>query len=443
MKKIVKGRTGHPHRLIVCLALVVICFLALAPTVSANKGWIINEDALPFDPLPGAEAYWGVHAQAAYRMEVPANWNGDLVLWAHGYVPATNKVLSVQMPSLRIYWISQGYAWAASSYRANGYVPGTGALDTQRLIGLFKGKVGNPKRVYISGGSLGGHVTGVAIEQWPNTFDGALAICGVMGGNDLFDYFQDAYLVAETLVWGNVEVPTPEDYFTDGWPLTRAALGSPFPWLLNPTGELYKAIIKNITGGDRPGFEQGFTSLIVNGAFIFDFGSAEYHGRNNLDTIYRWTDGPEMTPEEQEFNDTIFRSKGLPQFQRKSGLGIWPGTEAVSPPIKGNFRIPVVSLHTLGDMFVPFSMQQSYARRASERGKDHLLAVRAIRGYSHCDFAASELMAAWDDLVGWVEYGIPAEGDNVLDPAEVAQPDFGCNFSANTTLRGAVGLNCP
>ena len=441
MKRIGKGDLG---RNMAFISLVVLSLLAMAGTVWAEKEWIIDRDALPFVARPGATAYWGVHAEAAYQMEVPANWNGGLVLWAHGYVADTNKFLRVQMPSLRDLWLAQGYAWAASSYRANGYVPGIGALDTHRLIGLFKGKVGNPKRVYITGASLGGHVTGVAIEQWPNAFDGAMPICGVMGANDLFDYFQDAYLVAETLVWGDVDVPTPDDYTTNGWPATQAELGAPFPaGPLSETGVIYKEIIKRITGGERPGFHQGFTiNPVVNGAFIFNFGSAAIHNRDNLDTVYRWTDDAVPTPEEQEFNDTILRLAGLPQFHRKNGLGVWPGTTAVSPPINGTFRIPVLSLHTLGDMFVPFSMQQSYARRALERGKDHLLAVRAIRGFSHCDFEGPELVQAWNDLVAWVEYGNPAAGDDVLDPEQVRQSDFGCAYSVNTFGRGLLGLNC-
>ena len=30
---------------------------------------------------------------------------------------------------------------------------------------------------------MGGHITGVAIEQYPNAYDGAMPMCGVMGDN--------------------------------------------------------------------------------------------------------------------------------------------------------------------------------------------------------------------------------------------------------------------
>ena len=178
-------------------------------------------------------------------------------------------------PPIRAHLIAEGFAWAASSYRANGYVPGVGADDTHRLLNRFRSLVGQPDRVYLIGQSMGGHVTGVAIERWPNSFDGAQPECGVMGDNELFDFFQDAYLVAETVVGNTPAVPTPDDYFTspDGWPATRSRLGATFPTDLTPAGERFKAIVEQLTGGDRPTFDTGFAGP-VGGAFIFNFGSA-------------------------------------------------------------------------------------------------------------------------------------------------------------------------
>ena len=53
--------------------------------VEARPPWFVIEEQLPFQPLAGARALWGKHAGAGFRIEVPRNWNGDLVLYAHGY----------------------------------------------------------------------------------------------------------------------------------------------------------------------------------------------------------------------------------------------------------------------------------------------------------------------------------------------------------------------
>ena len=82
--------------------------------------YFIDETKLPFEALPGATAFWGIHKNAGYRVEVPENWNGDLVLYCHGY-RGTGSELTVGNPSIRNFLVENGYAWAASSYSTNKY----------------------------------------------------------------------------------------------------------------------------------------------------------------------------------------------------------------------------------------------------------------------------------------------------------------------------------
>ena len=84
-------------------------------------------------------------------------------------------------------------------------------------------------------------------------------------------------------------------------------------------------------------------------------------------------------------------------------------------------------------------MEQVYARRAIEMGTADLLVQRAIRGRGHCEFAAAEVITAFDDLVSWVLRGIKPEGDDILDPATVAAPDFGWQVHAGDA-RARAGL---
>ncbi len=427
------------------LALAVLTLtVVLAPAGTTSRAappnpYTVNEANLPFTPLPGATAYWGVHQGAGWRIEVPANWNGDLVLYAHGFVSGANLNLNVQNPSLRTHFINNGYAWAASSYRANGYVPGIGATDTYELLKLFAnvagknheggetGDSGKPNRVYLFGVSMGGHVIGNAIEKWPNAFDGALPVCGVMGDNTLFDYFMDVYLVAETLVGNEPTIPSPANYATVGSVATRAQLGPNYPSVLNETGEIFKQVIKNRTGGERPTFNQGWTGP-VGGNFIF---SQAFAGpaQTNRDTVYQFDDDPTLSAEEQLFNETILRTHYEPTARNPWGIK----TETTnSPAIRGNITIPVLTLHTLGELFVPFSMQQIYAQRVAEEGRSDLLVQRAIRATGHCSFVAAELTTGFNDLVAWVVDGVKPEGDDILDAANVAHPNFGCNFTTST-----------
>ena len=47
--------------------------------------------------------------------------------------------------------------------------------------------------------------------------------------------------------------------------------------------------------------------------------------------------------------------------------------------VEGDPRVPVLSLHDLGDLFVPFSMEQYYAADVAANGQSDLLVQRAIR----------------------------------------------------------------
>ncbi|HKE83117.1 MAG TPA: hypothetical protein VKB50_05155, partial [Vicinamibacterales bacterium] len=154
----------------------------LTPVPCATRTWEGDDPA--FEALPGAKALFGKYEGGVYRIEIPGNWNGDLVLWAHGYVDdggPQGAHLRAGFPSggqtgtgltLREHLIARGFAWAASSYRCNGYVPGVGLLDTIALADVFAKTSGGkaPARTYLSGASMGGHVTLLGMQEFPTRF---------------------------------------------------------------------------------------------------------------------------------------------------------------------------------------------------------------------------------------------------------------------------------
>ncbi|TQV65977.1 hypothetical protein FKG94_27680 [Exilibacterium tricleocarpae] len=428
------------------LAIITIAWLGISSlSVNADHNWRASRDIppyfvdttkLPFTALPDlpARQLWGVIRGAGYRIEVPDAWNGDLVMWAHGF-RGDGLELTVDNHPLRAWLLANGFAWAASSFSRNNYEVGQAALDSHRLRLAFRRLVAKPHRVYMSGASMGGHITGVVIERWPWRYNGALSICGVMGDLDLFDYFFDFSLVAQSLADIEAEFPPPADYATAVIPEIRAQLElfpDSFPFTLNQAGESLKQATRFLTGGARPTFDQGFIFWNgVNRDFVLGLadgdGTPEDSRRvvvDTTDSIYQLDGDPSLSPEEQRLNDSVLRieDEGRKKYQR--GLRL-----RSIPKIRGNIRMPVLSLHTLGDLFVPFHMQQIYARRVARYGRSHLLVQRAIRDFGHCTFTPEELSRGMSDLVDWVEHGSRPAGDNILDPQIVADPDFGCRFT--------------
>jgi hypothetical protein len=116
------------------------------------------------------------------------------------------------------------------------------------------------------------------------------------------------------------------------------------------------------------------------------------------------------------------------------------GGLAQVPQVSGDITIPVLTLHNLGDLFVPVLNEVEYVTRVTAHGKRDLLVQRAIRGVLHCDFTAAEFSTAFLDLVAWLEFGIKPAGDDFLDPAAVADPLFGCAFTDGSH---SLGTPCP
>jgi pimeloyl-ACP methyl ester carboxylesterase len=400
-----------------------------SPSVSADTppAYFVDVSKLPFNALPGTTTtrLFGVHGGAGYRIEVPDDWNGDLVLYAHGF-RGGGLELTVDNPRIRQFLVSNGFAWAASSYSKNGYDVKEGVKDTHALTGLFNGLVGRPRRTYLIGHSMGGHITGVAIEQYPNAYDGAMPMCGVMGDSELFDYFLDFQLVAQALSGIQTEYPFPADYQTTTVPAIKAVLGPAYPVVLFPPGQSLRAVTEQVSGGIRPGFASAFT---VWGNFLFGVGGGDgtlgvAPGRvvGNIDTVYQMDGNPALSADEAALNAMVRRISEDPQGRHPNGLGNIPG-------IQGRQTIPTVSLHTLGDLFVPFSMEQIYRRRAEANGASANLVQRAYRDLGHCGFAVVEEEEAFAGLVNWVETGAAPAGDDVLTPSVVAASTYGCQFT--------------
>ncbi|MFG1948824.1 alpha/beta hydrolase family protein [Nonomuraea sp. NPDC048826] len=404
-------------------------------------GYTVENPPLPPAIVHGrpARVLQGVHGHAAYQIEVPPRWNGSLVMWAHGFRGAT-RVLTVDPPGygLRQRLLDQGYAWAASSYYANDYDVRAGVLSTRALAGHFARLVGKPKRTFISGASMGGHITVRSLEQYPGFYDAALPMCGVLGDHELFDFFLDFHLVAQDLA-DVPAYPFPADYATSAVPEIQARLGLTGQDPGNALGAQLRDIVINQGGGERPGAEAAFAYWKD---FLFGLAGPEQGGTlaqepgrvgTNLGTRY-------APASPVNVNATVQR---VPPADPVARL-----TRALTavPSVSGRINVPVLSLHDLGDNFVPFSMEQYYWKDVARHGRSSYLVQRAIRAVGHCEFSPAEAGAAWDDLVRWQRGGPRPAGDDVITPSVVADPHYGCRFtdpSAYGTGTRALFPACP
>jgi pimeloyl-ACP methyl ester carboxylesterase len=167
---------------------------------------------LAFKPLPDARAVMGERACSGYRIEIPKQWNGDLVVYAHGFRGATPSGAPGCYPA-------RVRAWAASSYRANGFNPHDGVSDTLLLIDEFKKKIGTPKRIFVYGSSMGSFVVVDALERHSDIYAGGVSECGMLAGAGQLDYILSINALADYLA--GVDMYAREH---KGWKAQRALL---------------------------------------------------------------------------------------------------------------------------------------------------------------------------------------------------------------------------
>jgi len=148
------------------------------------------------------------NSPAVYRICRPPWWwsnNGDLVIWAHGYV---DPALPVQIPEDQLCMDNGlcipdmvnllGYNFATTSYAVNGLAVLPGIQDVIELVSLYTEEFGAPDHVLIVGVSEGGLITALAVEQYPDVFDGGLATCGPIGNfQKQINFFGDFRVVLD------------------------------------------------------------------------------------------------------------------------------------------------------------------------------------------------------------------------------------------------------
>jgi len=375
----------------------------ITPLPCASQVW------QPIDPkfeaLPGTRAFFGSYDGGLYRIEIPDHWNGELALYAHGFVPSTGargSELRVGDSPIREHLVDKGIAWAASSYGCNGYVPGQGLVDTMALTDLFtKFNDGRkPQRVYLTGTSMGGHVTVLGMHEFPKEFAGGLAMCPA--GPELFDFFAAVGAAAEVITGRTFTLGTMQDDLAK----MSDMLGKPPDY--TERGRQLASVEIQISGGPRPFAAEGLVSRFlgnINGAAIA--GGTTPSNRAVMTTHIKYAIDAGLGLTADTLNARARRKPLDAAFRSENG----PYAELV--PFDGRLDRPLLTMHGTGDLFVPISLEQKLKRGVVASGRQKLLTQRVYRIPGHCGFSQPEMISAFDDLEKWVHQGVKPAGDEV------------------------------
>ncbi len=418
----------RPRRLAVLALLTVLCTLLVGfgSAVTAGAGALHVAAAQP-------TVLTGTIAGADYRIEMPENWNGTLVLYSHGYVVPgqPNPARSVSDPVTGAYLLEQGYALAGSSYSATGYAVEQALVDQIALLDFFVGRFGQPRRTIAWGDSLGGIISAGLIQRHPERFSAALPICGVLAGsvatwNNALDgaFVFKVLLAADTPLRvvritdpaGNLQLAQQTLAAARETPEGRArlalslAVGNVPDWFdpagPEPARDDYAARLQN----------QALWAQRVNFPFLFAL-RAELEARAGGNPS--WSVGVDYREQlarsaERDLVEALYAQAGLSLEADLQALATAPritqDNRAAEYLIRnivfnGQIAIPVLTLHTTDDGLVPVQNEQAYADVVRAAGNERLLRQLYVRRAGHCTLTPAERLVALQAIVRRLDTG--------------------------------------
>ncbi len=183
-------RISHKSRLISLLgaSALVAATLTIVPAQAAAVGPLCN-GASPVQSCQGTTS-----DGAPYVMMVPANFNGMVALYSHGYrynidIPAgipivggykitnTPEPIPGGNPTVANYFLSQGIAVMGSGFARQGWNLDSAVSTNVELIETFKKKFTTTTKVVAWGSSLGGIITQTLAEKYPTLVDAVAPMC--------------------------------------------------------------------------------------------------------------------------------------------------------------------------------------------------------------------------------------------------------------------------
>jgi pimeloyl-ACP methyl ester carboxylesterase len=355
----------------------------------------------------------GVLGGAPYLIEVPADWHGGLVVFAHGIQRGPGPGAAAA-PPIGSYITEKGHAWIASGYRAREYQPHLFIEDLVALRELFLKEIGTPRWSIVYGQSMGGHIVVASLELRPGLYQGGLAECGLVDGIGIADYLQ-AYTAAAELISGVplLDAPNAEEFAKRLNARVVPALGTPGSYTAR--GRQFDSVVKYLMGADQAGHDLPLRLQGLQRRYLLNMSYRDpdieqetrpgSRAASTLHVKYRIDPGLGLT--EDELNARVRRVR--PAKDARS-----PSVNPVYAERTGKLTVPLLTLHESGDAWVPLSLEQSYRRRTIAAGTDHLLVQRVMRAGSHCGYDGEMREGAFDDLVAWIERGVRPQGEDVL-----------------------------
>ena len=336
---------------------------------------------------------------AKFRIDIPENWNGGLVMYCHGYSPIAVSYKEGKLPAALAVFTDQGYALAQSGYAAGGWAIQEAVADTEALRRYFAAKYAPPKETYITGHSMGGFLTMLFMERFPTSYDAGLALCGPLAPTT---YFMergafDARVVFDYYFPGALPPPdkVPADF------KNTPELAKQVQAVMDSQPEKSAALLRYSGAHNTKDLAATLTFITY---MLLDLqqraGGNPFDNRN---VIY------ESPDDYNALNDGVKRYTA--DLRAAEYIRTW-----YTPT--GRLTHPMLAIHTSYDPLVPVRIPQRYPELVEESGSQAMFVQQYVKHDGHCTILPNEIAAGFTELRDWKTRGVrPHSGLHVEAPS--------------------------
>jgi hypothetical protein len=410
-------------RTLIALSAVLLLSLTLIPTSPATNARAFTTANAPFAPLDLSGELHG----APYRIRVPENWNGTLLVFAHGYRDKADHPGEVDnrnadvAPSgaLEAPLLALGYALAGTAFKDNGWAIEDSIQDTKNLAVFFRDNVAKPDHTILWAVSLGTIGAFKSMEQFGGIFDGSLCLCAAgAGATRIWDNGLPVMLAYDVIfgmpqAWGTPgEVRNDLDFETE----VVAKLGPELSNIANfPAFEFIRLVAGNpgrgLTPPPPPAFYPGW---VLTDFFFLTEARAELQRRAGGPYVQNLDHNYSLTTAEKAY----LAGLGVPpavvdgwlaQMNARRNIAADPSARAYvrnNTDYNGKIRKPVLTLHTAIDPLVVVSNESAYATLIDATNREELLFQTYTNANGHCNFTGPQILTAVGAIDVWVRTGV-------------------------------------
>jgi hypothetical protein len=363
---------------------------------------------------------------APYRIAVPANWNGTLLVYGHGYRDKADHPGEVDNrtaelapnPALATVLLAQGYALSGSAYKDNGWAVEEGTQDLKNVVTYFRDNITKPDRTILWAFSMGTVIGFDSMERFGGIYDGALCGCAVgAGAPQSWDSAGDLALAYDTLfgmpsAWGTFgDVRDDIDFESEVQPKLIAEVTNSNNF---PKFEFIRLVVgtpgRGINPPPPPAFYPGW--LFTDMFFSLEARS-ELERRAGGPIVQNLNRNYSLTPAEKMY----LASFGIPAAVIDGWLLQMNGQRYVNAPnysrnyvehnanYSGKIKNPVLTMHTVIDPLVTVSQEAEYAETVNKAGRSRSLFQTYTNSNGHCNFTGPQLITAVNAINTWVKDG--------------------------------------